>query len=1142
MQHATRAVHALPAWGFALALALVLAVVGAGPVQAAPAAPSGLTPSGDSVKGAPVLTWDRVAGATSYNVQVATTSDFASVKYKASTSNRRVTPNVQLPFGEVWWRVQAVSSSGTSDWVTTSFDRPALAGPTLISPESDVTLDQPEQPVLLSWTPVPGATSYTIEIDDADDFIGATTYSTKTSSYVVPSPQIARPYFWRVRATLASGIVSEYSETRTYKIGGLDKPVLTSPTDSALTSVEDVVLDWEPVMGAASYDLQISTDENFNTIEHARTTVATRYSPPTTLDNDQYYWRVRPIDTLGNVLDWSFVDTWEFRRHWPDQPTLEYPADNAVVGDPFFYQWTPVDKASSYTVQISTSSTFQTVTSSCNTVNTTYVPTGGDCWPGAANTYYWRVIAHDDPEGVDTDAISAQVGRFSYLPSMVDLDTASPADGSTVQVPTLTWDPVPGAAQYKVFITAVDGGSNSVNGATTSATTYTPRNLLTVGKTYRWWVQTVSANGRAGASLVPAAQHTFTVSAQDPAAAATPELTAPLDGAEVVRMPTMTWDAVAGADYYTIGFRPTGTVQAFTYLADKFAYPAGEDATTAHLSPDDYEWTVTAWDSTGTDTAIATSQASRVLTVTDNTAASGPRVAMSGTATGDDATSCTATLPTRCEDMRQTPVLRWDPVPNAGGYRIWLSHDKEMTNLFASYPRTTDSTMWTPTTALIDSQAGDAFYWVVEPCTVSGRCRPLEHAAWAFNKKSNQVELTWPADGATVSDDVTLRWNDYLSTNADGVEAHSDSTGVSPRQEAQRYRVEVSTVPNFQSILDSATVDQTTYTAPSMTYPEGILYWRVSVIDGSGNVVGTSAPQTMTKSSPVPELASPKGGDAVSRTEPFRWKPLAFAASYDVEVYKNGDILGQTGNRVVSGNSKQVAFTTTSPIPASDQPYTWRIRRVDASGRKGAWSDLADEKARFLVVGTAPTLTGPSDGAVVAGNDALFTWQGVEGAGSYRFERRASGATSISETVTTPGLAWAPTKTVADGVWQWRVTTLDAAGAVMMASSWRTFTVDSTAPTVTSHSPTGKVKRDAVFVAKFSEPVVNVSTTTMRIYLKGVPDPVPAAVSINAAGTKATLDPSRNLKAGKTYTIKLTNGITDRAGNPLVATRWKVTT
>lgn len=1127
-------------------LATVLGLLGTllatAPAQAAVAKPGRLTPSdGESVSGIPVLTWDRVSGATSYDVQVATNPDFGVVKYRTTTTNRRVVPDIELPPGDLWWRVEANSPSGDSGWtMEVRFTRNTLAGPALLGPDDGQELDQPEDPALLSWEPVPGAVGYTVEIDDAADFINPTTYTTKTTSYVVPKPQIATTYHWRVRATLAGSVVTEYSAPRTYSIGGLEKPVLVAPADSALESVKDVVLDWRPVAGAATYDLQISTDENFTTFEHVRNDVrGTRYSPPVTLDNDQYFWRVRPVDTLGNELAWGSVDTWEFRRHWPEQPQLEHPGPGAVVGDPFFYQWTPVTRASHYTVEISETGDFSRPDDVCTTTQTTYTPMElGDCYPAGAGTYSWRVIAHDDHVSrsgppVRTDSIQSDVKRFSYLPGLAD--PSSPADGSTVEIPTLSWDPVAGAAQYKVFLTSTDGGSNPVNGVTTSSTTFTPRKALTVGKTYRWWVQTVSGDGRLGPSLVPDAQPRFTMAETPLATATQPQQRSPQVQEHSGRFPGLTWDAVAGASFYKVGIRPADSIQAFEELNDQFSYSAGD--VTAARAFGTYEWVVNAYDSKGV--RLSTSPQPWTLTVSTLGNVTDPQAAMTGLAlqAGD---VCTAVLPARCVNLKQTPVLRWTPVPGAGGYRLYLSRDREMTNIVSGYPIFVDSSMWTPKQALIDSQAGDAFYWQVQPCVNSSQCNPVTHAPWAFNKLSNPVELTSPAPGATVADDVTFAWRDYLETNLDPTEGHVDDTGVNPRTGAMQYVVEVSTVPNFQSVLDKVEVDQTTYTAFAKAYPEGTLYWRVSVRDGSRNLLGTSEPRTFTKSSPVPELTSPTHGDVVTQTEAFRWQPLDFAASYDIEVYKNADTIGQPTNRVFVGNSKQVAFTTTTPLPASATAYTWRLRRVDASGNKGLWTDLADPAAHFEVSGTAPGLTSPTTGVTVGGSDGLFIWQPVAEASAYRFERRLQGSTAVAETVKTPALAWAPIKTMTDGDYEWRVSTLDADSKVTATSEWRSFLVDSTAPTVTRTAPTGKVAATTTFIAKFSESVTGVSTSTFRLFKKGVPDPVRARVTLNATGTQATLTPRRRLKRVALYTVKVLPGITDAGGNPLAKTGWKV--
>ena len=55
-------------------------------------------------------------------------------------------------------------------------------------------------------------------------------------------------------------------------------------------------------------------------------------------------------------------------------------------------------------------------------------------------------------------------------------------------------------------------------------------------------------------------------------------------------------------------------------------------------------------------------------------------------------------------------------------------------------------------------------------------------------------------------------------------------------------------------------------------------------------------------------------------------------------------------------------------------------------------------------------------------------------------------------------------------------------------------------------------------------------------------DRVPAAVRYDAASRTATIDPSAALKARTRYTVSLTDGITDAAGNRLAATSWSFTT
>ena len=126
-----------------------------------------------------------------------------------------------------------------------------------------------------------GATGYTVEVDrgPSADWVDSASYDTRITSYVVPDPQENGVYAWRVRAMLGDGQSTLNSTPRTYVVG--ERAPVTNATPANGQDVEEVVLDWDAVAGAVSYDVRVSTDDSFSagTIIDTRTVAATRYSP-----------------------------------------------------------------------------------------------------------------------------------------------------------------------------------------------------------------------------------------------------------------------------------------------------------------------------------------------------------------------------------------------------------------------------------------------------------------------------------------------------------------------------------------------------------------------------------------------------------------------------------------------------------------------------------------------------------------------------------------------------------------------------------------------------------------------------------------------------------------------------------------------
>jgi len=1056
----------------ALTTALVVLAVSLttlAPAHAAAPAPGGLTGSSTDATTA-VLSWDRVDTASRYDVQVAAVSDFSSLLWSASTVNLHAVPTVNLPVGEVYWRVRAIDPSGTSGWSSASFSRGTLPGPTLVSGAAD-SFDQPTQPPVLSWSPVAGGQGYQIQISPSSDFTDPSLYiadtTVKATTYVVGKTLVATTYYWRVRASLGSGVWTTWSDTGQYDVSPLPAAELTSPALDA--TVDDAVLDWQPVLGAASYDVQISSDENFNTIVASQTGITgTSWARPKTINNDQYWWRVRAKDTSGNVQDWSNAQVWRLQRAWPDQPVLEYPANGATVGDPFVYQWKPATLASSYTLQIATDPSFNAVVGTCTTRLTTLTPAtvgGTACMPSALGTYYWRVQAIDGfaSPAPQSDLINAQVFSFTYNPGVVT--PTAPANGTTVSVPTLTWAPRAGASTYDVSVYSVSNGTRIAQ-VRTAATSWTVTSLLEPGQSYRWDVRTVTEDGRLGVGRLAGSQPTFTAGTYPTATATTPTALAPL-GQTSARFPSLTWEPVQGAARYKVYVRRANTIL-WQALAGNAFYAAATDSSSTYLTPDSYQWMVEAYNEQGALLSDS-SGAPGSFTIASPQEATGLAVGLRPTAI-NEGDSCTDAA---CANVRETPVLSWDASSNVGYYKLTISRDAQLTNKVLE--TNVYGTIWTPRDTLADSTAGQAYYWAVRPCSAGSGCAAPAYATHSFNKLSNRAAGLSPGvavDDQTglpestppvLADDVTLTWQDYLQTNTTAPQGSSE-LAARARTEARTYKVQISTTSTFQSLLDSAEVDQRSYTTYTTTYPEGPVYWRVAAVDGSELQQTWSRTMTFTKKSPAPTLAADPT-DPVSGSRPLTWAPLGYAATYDLEVYKDptvdpgtGAVIVQTANRVTNVTGlRQVAYLGATSFPADD--YAWRVRRRDVAGRVGDWSSYG----RFSVASAPPALLAPGSGAIVAPRDSVFTWEGVTGAATYRFERRAVGASTTTETATTPALAWAPKDALGGGDWEWRVVALDADGKAMTdlsATPWRGFHVDASpvatsAPNITGSGQVG---------------------------------------------------------------------------------------
>jgi len=250
--------------------------------------------------------------------------------------------------------------------------------------------------------------------------------------------------------------------------------------------------------------------------------------------------------------------------------------------------------------------------------------------------------------------------------------------------------------------------------------------------------------------------------------------------------------------------------------------------------------------------------------------------------------------------------------------------------------------------------------------------------------------------------------------------------------------------------------------------------------------------------------------------------PLSNATQYRVEV--------TTGVKDVSGNALAAQFNSTFTTAAA--PDTTAPTIVSRTPTNGATSQAINTNVTL-------TFSEPMDAATITATTITLTT--TTGAVAVPATVTYNAATNTATLDPTTDLAnnTSYTITVTNGV-------KDVAGNVVVGTAGQpltsTFTTipDTTAPTVTARTPTAAtgVPAGTNITVTFSEGMdattINGKTFTLvRTSGVGAPENITGAVSYVDATRIATFDPSANLTAGATYSVTITTGAKDKAGNAL---------
>ena len=410
-----------------------------------PATPINISCTGTTTNSASIA-WPQVSGATSYNVYINNTQS-GSTSGTAYTASG-LSSNTQYSF-----TVTAVASSYESPkssalLVTTQV---AVVTPT---PTGLTCTNFTANSASMTWQSVSGATSYNIYVNNS--FYGSTSSTSYTDSSLNPSTQ----YSFTVTA-IKSSVESSQSSPLVVTTQAIQAPTSLSCTSLTTNSAS---ITWQSVSGATSYKVYVNSSL-------VGSTSNLTYTDSSLIPSTQYSFTVTAVESsFASAQSSPLVVTTPALTAPTNLTCTDLEISTASIA------WTSVSGATSYNVYVNGS--LSGSTSNLNYTDSTLNP----------NTQYSFAVA-----AVASTCTSPQSSPLVVTTQTLTAPTNLTCTDLEINKVSITWQTVPGATVYKVYINGILSGS-------TSSLTYT-NSLLSPNTQYSFTVDAIESSFESPQSL-----------------------------------------------------------------------------------------------------------------------------------------------------------------------------------------------------------------------------------------------------------------------------------------------------------------------------------------------------------------------------------------------------------------------------------------------------------------------------------------------------------------------------------------------------------------------------------------------------------------------------------------------------------------
>ena len=341
-----------------------------------PAAPTGVAATAASATSITV-SWSAVTGATGYIIYGGTSS--SSLSQIGTTTTATYTQTGLAGGTTYYYAVAASNASGTSARSTTVSATTQAGGPA--APTGVAAAAASATSIIVTWTAVTGATSYTIYGGTSSTTLSQIGTATTATTYTQTGLTAATTYYYAVTVTTSSG-TSARSTTISATTQAASDPAAPTGVLAAAASATSITVTWTAVTGATSYTIYGGTSSSLSQIGTATTGT---YTQTGLTAATAYYYAVTVTTSSGTSARSTTVSATTQTGGGPAAPTgVKATASSTSIT----VTWTAVTGATSYIIYRGTSST-STSQIGTTTTATTYSSTGLT----AGTTYYYAVAA-----------------------------------------------------------------------------------------------------------------------------------------------------------------------------------------------------------------------------------------------------------------------------------------------------------------------------------------------------------------------------------------------------------------------------------------------------------------------------------------------------------------------------------------------------------------------------------------------------------------------------------------------------------------------------------------------------------------------------------------------------------------------------